>query len=244
MPSTDDTRRGSRARRRTSCNAQHKTPRDDFANYRAICLLCHSYKLLSAVIARRLMEVLDGHLPDTQAGFRPARGCRDNVCALRWFIAMVLREGRNAVITLIDYSAAFDSESQIFLDGALADAGVSTKVRCVIQAIFAAATGIVRVRLPSGVNVMSEPFNIERGVLQGDIFSPVSFIAGLDKLFRTHDIANSGVVVGNGDSSVLMSKFEYADDAALIVLVVNIHTYLFLYCVDAHLVWLIIFATW
>ena len=159
-----------------------KGPRDDFANYRAICLLCHSYKLLSAVIARRLMEVLDGHLPDTQAGFRPARGCRDNVCALRWFIAMVLREGRNAVITFIDYSAAFDTESQIFLDGALADAGVSAKVRRIIQAVFAAATGIVRVRLPSGVNVMSEPFNIERGVLQGDIFSLVSFIAGLDKI--------------------------------------------------------------
>ena len=44
-----------------------KEPRDDFANYRAICLVCHSYKLLSAVIARRLMEVLDSHLPDTQA---------------------------------------------------------------------------------------------------------------------------------------------------------------------------------
>ena len=193
-----------------------KGTRDDFANYRAICLLCHSYKLLSAVMARRLMEVLDGHLPDTQAGFRPARGCRDNVCALRWFIAMVLREGRDAVITFIDYSAAFDTESKIFLDGALADAGVSAKVRRIIQAVFAAATGIVRVRLPSGTNVMSETFNIERGVLQGDIFSPVSFIAGLDKLFRTHDVANSGVVVGNGDSSVLMSKFEYADDAALI----------------------------
>ena len=129
---------------------------------------------------------------------------------------MVLRGGRNAVITFIDYSAAFDTESQIFLDGALADAGVSAKMRRIIQAVFAAATGIVRVRLPSGVNVMSEPFNIERGVLQGDIFSPVSFIAGLDKIFRTHDVANSGVVVGNGDSSVLMSKFEYADDAALI----------------------------
>ena len=42
------------------------------------------------------------------------------------------------------------------------------------------------------------------------------FIAGLNKLFRTHDVANSGVVVGNGDSSVLMSKFECANDAALI----------------------------
>ena len=109
-----------------------------------------SYKLLSAVIARRLMEVLDGHLPDIHAGFRPARGCRDNVCALR-FTAMVLREGRNAVISFIDYSPAFDTESQIFLDGALADAGVRAKMRLIIQAVFAAATGIVRVKLPSYV---------------------------------------------------------------------------------------------
>ena len=148
-----------------------KSNKDDFANYRAICLLCHSYKLLSAVIHRRLMEVLDGHLPSTQAGFRPARGCRDNVCALSRFIAMVLREGRNVVITFIAYSAAFDTESQIFLDGALAHAGVSANVRRIIQAVFAAATGVVRIRLQSGMNVMSEPFNIERGVLKGDIFS-------------------------------------------------------------------------
>ena len=144
-----------------------KGPGDDFANYHAICILCHSYKLLSAVIARRLMNVLAGHLPDTQAGFRLVRGHSDKVCALHWFISTVLREGRNAVITFIDYSTEFDTESQIFLDGALVDAGVSAKVRVrrIIQAFFAATTGIVRVRLPSGVNVMSEPFNIERGVL-------------------------------------------------------------------------------
>ena len=63
-----------------------KGPRDDCRNYRAICFLCHCYKLLSAIVARRLMTTLEGHLPDTQAGFRPARGCSDNVCALRWFI--------------------------------------------------------------------------------------------------------------------------------------------------------------
>ena len=31
-----------------------KGPRDDYRNYRAICLLCHSYKLMSAIVARRL----------------------------------------------------------------------------------------------------------------------------------------------------------------------------------------------
>ena len=97
-----------------------KAPRDDVANYRAICLLCHWYKLLSVVVASRLMAVLDERPPDTQAGFRPARGCRDNVCALRWFIDMVHRENRQAVATFIDYSAAFDTESQ-FIDSALAE---------------------------------------------------------------------------------------------------------------------------
>ena len=146
-----------------------KGPRDDFANYRAICLLCHSYNLLSAVVAHKLMDVLESHLPDTQAGFRPARGCRDNVCALKWFISMILNEGRQAVITFIDYSAAFDTESQLFLDEALADAGVPSKVGQIIQAIFTAATGVVRGRQPNGKMTMSEPFDIERGVLQGDI---------------------------------------------------------------------------
>ena len=103
----------------------HKNGRRyNMANYRAIC---HSYKLLSAVVACRLMVVLENRLPDTQAGFRTARGCRDNVCAIRWFIDMVLREGRQDVVIFIDYSAAFDTKSQLFLDSALAETGVSSK---------------------------------------------------------------------------------------------------------------------
>ena len=193
-----------------------KGSRDDMANYRAICLLCHSYKLLSAVVARRLMAVLEDRLPDTQAGFRPARGCRDNVCALRWFIDMVLWEGRQSVVTFIDYSAAFDTESQLFLDSALAEAGVNSKDRRIVQAIFAAATGVMRIRQQDGGVEMSEPFNIERGMLQGNIFSPVCFIAGLDRIFRLYDHVNPGMTVGTGAHTVRMAKFEYADAAALI----------------------------
>ena len=86
--------------------------RDDFGNYRAICLLCHAYKILSAVLARRLHLQLADILPDSQAGFRPARGTRDNVCILKWTVNMILREDKEAVITFIDYKAAFDTESQ------------------------------------------------------------------------------------------------------------------------------------
>ena len=67
---------------------------------------------------------------------------------------------------------------------------------------------MVRVRQPNGKMAMSEPFDIERGVLQGDIFSPVSFIAGLDRIFRRHDISNSGVTMGTGENTLRI--FEYA----------------------------------
>ena len=50
----------------------------------------------------------------------------------------------------------------------------------------------------------------------GDIFSPVAFIAGLDRIFRMHDLQNPGVAVGVCESTTIMSKFEYAYDAALV----------------------------
>ena len=193
-----------------------KKARDDFSNYRAICLLCHAYKLLSAVLARRLHIDLANVLPDTQAGFRPARGTRDNICILKWTIKMILREKREAVITFIDYTAAFDTESQLFLDEALRQAGVSVKVRRIIQAIFSVAQGCVRQRKANGSFVESELFDIARGVLQGDIFSPVAFIIGLWLIFKRHDRPNSGVTVGQAPFQVHISNLEYADDAALI----------------------------
>ena len=53
-------------------------------------------------------------------------------------------------------------------------------------------------------------------VLQGDIFSPMCFIAGLDRIFRLSDHVNQGMTVGTGAHTARMAKFEYADDAALI----------------------------
>ena len=49
-----------------------KGPRDDYRNYIAICLQCHSYKLMSAIVAWRLITTLADHLSDTLAGFRVA----------------------------------------------------------------------------------------------------------------------------------------------------------------------------
>ena len=75
---------------------------------------------------------------------------------------------------------------------------------------------MVRIRQADGSIALSKPFNIARGVLQGHIFSPIAFIAGLDRIFSRHDVHTASVTVGSGDNSMSMPKFEYADDAALV----------------------------
>ena len=193
-----------------------KKDRNCFANYRAICLLCHAYKLLSAVISRRMTHDLEDFLPDSQAGFRPARGTRDNVCILKWTIKMVLREAREVVITFIDYSAAFDTESYLFLDEALRSAGISIKIRRMIQCIYRVAKGCVRISKADGTFEYSDIFDISRGVFQGDIFSPVAFVVALWRIFKLYDRPNAGITLGSEPYAVHVSDLAYADDAGLV----------------------------
>jgi len=96
-----------------------KGARDDYANYRAIGLLCHSYKVLSVLVLRKMQPVIEARLPDSQAGFRKARGCRDNVLILKHLIQEVLKAGEEVVLTFVDYTAAFDSLHHNYLDTAM-----------------------------------------------------------------------------------------------------------------------------
>ena len=117
--------------------------------------------------------------------------------------------------SFIDYRAAFDTISHRFLDEALTAAGVQPKIRRIVKAIYAEATGMVRLRLPSGETMCSEPFTVRRGVIQGDIFSPQCFTLGLDRIFRLHDIAGQGIG-GPSLGDMMAGKLEYADDVGLL----------------------------
>ena len=91
--------------------------------YRMICLLNHSFKLLSAYLLRRTTVEVEASLPDEQAGFRKDRGTRDNILLLARIIDNTLARGEEGVAVFLDYEAAFDSVSHLFLDEALGAAG-------------------------------------------------------------------------------------------------------------------------
>lgn len=186
---------------------------DDPSKYRCLGMLNHCYKVLSRIILGRLVGKSERYLQDWQAGFRQARGCRDNSYILRVLCERMLQLGEEIAITFIDYTAAFDSVSHKFLDAALQDAGASNKVRAMFRAIYLAASAHTTVPAPEGETTKSECFAIRRGVVQGDITSPLYFIIALEAILRKHDSAiNKGVPLGD----VLIHTLGYADDAALV----------------------------
>ena len=99
------------------------------------------------------------------------------------------------------------------LDEALAKAKVSTKVRAMFRAIYNAATAFTDVKSTDGGNVHSATFPINRGVVQGDITSPLYFILAFDLIFRRHDtVPDKGITL----MDTVLHTLGYADDVATI----------------------------
>ena len=125
----------------------------------------------------------------------------------------MLDAGKTLFTTFIDYSAAFDTVSHKFIDTALEDAKASNKSRSLFRAVYKTATAVTKVPTTDGKEILSAPFPINRGVLQGDILSPLYFIIALELILRRYDeIAGKGVDFGG----VRLSTLGYADDAALL----------------------------
>ena len=68
-------------------------------------------------------------------------------------------------------------------------------------------------RSTGGEHIFSGSFKVARGVIQGDIISPILFIIALDHLIQQHDGGGKGVRCGR---ILKLRVFGYADDAALI----------------------------
>ena len=101
----------------------------------------------------KMQPALKERLPDSQAGFRKSRGCRDNVLILKLLIDEIIKAGQEAVIVFIDYNVAFDCVSLCFFDESLAEANIPVKVQRIIKAIYNAATGSVRLHQQSSHHV-------------------------------------------------------------------------------------------
>ena len=130
---------------------------------------------------------------------------------LRVLSQLILKLGEKIALTFVDYTAAFDTCSHKFIDRALEKAGVSIKCRAMFRAVYSAATAYTTVPSADGSRVESAHFRIGRGVLQGDVTSPLYFILALELILLIHDA--EPVCIPFADLAV--HTLAYADDLTL-----------------------------
>ena len=60
------------------------------------------------ILQARLQQFVNHELPGVQAGFRKARGTKEQIASIRWIIEKAREFQTNMCFSFIDYATAFD----------------------------------------------------------------------------------------------------------------------------------------
>lgn len=177
-------------------------------NYRGISLLDIALKILEAIIATRIRPALDAVTRENQAGFRPGRGCIDQIFSLRQILETRHEFRRPTYVAFIDFAAAFDSVDRGSLWKILDQDGLPTKIIQLIEAMYKSTSNRVRV-----AGSISSDFEVATGVRQGAILSPLLFTRAIDWVMENAIEAQQlGMIVGG----TRIPDLAFADDIALL----------------------------
>ena len=69
-------------------------------------------KVYARILSDRLREETNGVVMDKQGGFRPGRGCVDQIFNVRQVIEKVIEKDRVAFAAFVDLEKAYDSVSR------------------------------------------------------------------------------------------------------------------------------------
>lgn len=178
-------------------------------NYRGITLSSCMYKLYGSILNRRLSEWADTHglLVDEQNGFRGGRSCVDHLTTLCSIIETRKTLRQSTYTAFIDFSKAFDRVDRRLLWYKLEKLGLSGNILRSLQAIYSEVKCAVRLH-----GMTTDWFNVNSGVKQGCILSPLLFSMYLNDLALEIKALGCGVDVGGEQVSLLL----YADDIVFV----------------------------
>ena len=77
------------------------------SNCCTIALISHASKVMLKIFQAKLQQYVNQELTDVQAGFRKARGTRDQIVNICWIIKKAREFQKNVYFCFIDYAKAF-----------------------------------------------------------------------------------------------------------------------------------------
>ena len=148
------------------------------ADFRPIANIRLFYKVFACLVLDRIEHQLDDHQPEEQHGFRRGKRIEEHLLTANVFLDKALDVGIPVWVVILDLSKAFDQD-------------VPPCYCTLLWTLYKGQTGSVH---------GSERFNIERGVKQGDVISPILFNAGLEHVMPKWkaELVHHGVQFGHG----------------------------------------------
>ena len=158
-----------------------KGDKSNLANYRPISLLNTNYKLLAAIIQKRIADSLDKHLQRTQYGFRQQKGTTQATHYVRRIVEKGEMTRTKTLMVLLDWEKAFDKVKHEKLFEALARMNIPTKIINMVKALYKNPT--FRIEMDNQESAWTPQ---QTGIRQGCPLSPYLFLIVMSCLF--HDV--------------------------------------------------------
>ena len=150
---------------------KRKGNRQSCDNHRGISLLSIAGKILARVLLNRLLQHLEqGHLPESQCGFRAGRGTADMIFAARQLQEKCQEQHCDLYMTFVDLTKAFDTVSRDGLWKIMEKFGCPSKFTTLVRQFH---DGMMVKVLDDGDE--SDAFPVTNGVKQGCVLAPTLF---------------------------------------------------------------------
>ena len=178
------------------------------SNYHTVALISHASKVMLKILQARLQQYVNCELPDVQAGFRKARGTRDQIVNIHWIIEKARKFQKNIYFCFIDYAKAFDCVDHNKLWKIFQEMEIPDHLTCLLRNLYAGQEATVRTG-----HGTTDWFQVGKGVCQGCILSPCLFNLYSEYIMRNAGLeeAQAGIKISGRN----INNLRYADDTTL-----------------------------
>ena len=186
-----------------------KGERENLKNWRPISLLNTDYKILTKLLAERLIEVLPHIIHRDQKGCVKGRNIGENIILIR---DLVEQCEENEVIILVDQQKAFDRVELSWLFQVLDKFKFGKSFISCLKTLYKDMKSCI---LTNGY--VSSVFPVTRGIRQGDSLSALLYILQLEPLsayFRKTQRIN-GIKLEGFNSAFEVRNKHYVDDTII-----------------------------